>query len=733
MRIEIRPSRSLLLATLCAWTLAAAPLPAASQVVDPGTSVEACISCHSPASYAPVFDVEDPSDVHYVDLDPDGPETPSSYRQVNVAIGSVDLSGSQVVIDFQATNEDGLAITNLFDSDGRFAIARLVLGAVAGDPTEWQTILSSESFTEAGGSFQNLGGGSYRYVSVFDPTSVPIVAGETLRVAIQISADDIPAGNGWCDFDANTSSPNGCAGPVAVTRDIVQTANCNGCHGATNDTKLAFHGGGRTEVEYCVVCHNPGLGDADMTNMVHKIHYGENLSQGYGDYSDVIFTRDVDNCLACHGGGGVDEDNWKAVPNFAACESCHDDLDIANGVGHIAIPSNGFCMNCHPADGPVTPSLFPVATVHQGVARAQEGALYRGGSNGFSIDAADFDRDTSQLTVDYSVTRDGSKMILQSDPRWTNGGGLSLLVGWTTEEYTNEGGGSTPAPAQPRSFDALDIGNTVADLGGGSYRRVIDVSSFGFGNLTVGLEGHPVADLLGDGTYSDVPVRDVVETVNIEIREDTLPRREVVDIAKCNLCHDSGGAGLAFHGNNRTSEDQVCVLCHNPDATDIRRRPADPMSTPDGKREESIDFKRMIHGIHAGSDLENGLVVYGFGNSAHDYSGVDFIGNNANCLTCHLPGTYGVDAAVETLGSTVDTGADVTIAEDDLNISPVAAVCSSCHDDAVAVNHMILGGASFIALDEDILPVPEPGFGLALPIGCGALALAAGRRRRAKR
>jgi hypothetical protein len=38
-----------------------------------------------------------------------------------------------------------------------------------------------------------------------------------------------------------------------------------------------------------------------------------------------------------------------------------------------------------------------------------------------------------------------------------------------------------------------------------------------------------------------------------------------------------------------------------------------------------------------------------------------------------------------------------------LNISPTAAVCSSCHDDTVATDHMKLNGASFKALDDDIL------------------------------
>jgi OmcA/MtrC family decaheme c-type cytochrome len=297
-------------------------------------------------------------------------------------------------------------------------------------------------------------------------------------------------------------------------------------------------------------------------------------------------------------------------------------------------------------------------------------------------------------------------MTLESDPEWTAGGGasrLAITLGWTTDDYANEGSGSSPAPAQPPSFNALDVGGVVTALGGGIYRLVIDLPSGAFDTTTVSIEGHPAADLDGDGTYTDrIAVRNVFEHVNVEQRGPLVPRRQVVDIAKCNDCHDSAGAGISLHGNNRTSEMQVCVVCHNADATDIRQRPADPSTTPDGKREEAIDMKRMVHQIHAGKQLQDGVVVYGFGGQPHDYSSVGFTGNLANCETCHLVDSYSTDDASMTLATTIDTGEEVTTPSDDLNISPIASVCASCHDDTVAVEHMLLNGASFKALDKNI-------------------------------
>ena len=718
-----------------------APLASLAEVEDVGTSVEGCIGCHAEGGAAPVGDISDTADLHYIDLDPLGPATASGYRQLNVTLNSVDVSGANIVIDFRVSDENDADVDNIFDSDGRFVLARLVDGVdpndpdTFGNPTDWDR-LAQESFSST--RFEFLGGGAYRYTTAFDPTSVPVMAGETLRGAVEISASDIPAGNGWCDFDANLSGPNDCVSPTTLTRDIVQTATCNDCHGATSDTHLEFHGnGGRTQVEYCVTCHNPGRNpDTSMTNMTHKIHFGSDLTQEWrgGAFDHVTFTKDIDNCTNCHNGNGVDVDNWMTEPYRSSCGSCHDDVNFDTGEGHGSggqQPTNRFCSNCHPPTGELDGSQFPVATVHQGVARAAEADSYRGDGNGFAIESLSYDRSQETLTVDFSVTRNGQKMALQSDPRWTNGGRLVLSVAWSTEEYTNEGSNTSPAPAQPIAFNALDIGNTVTDLQNGSYRTVIDISSFGFGNLTVGMDGHPSGQVLEGGPFVRIPVRSAFASVNVEKRQPLALRRDVIDIAKCNDCHDASGAGLAFHGDNRTDEMQVCVLCHNPDVTDIAQRPSDPAMTPDGKREEAVDIKRMIHQIHRGKDLVDGLVIYGFGGRPHDYSHVGFTGNNRNCETCHIPGTYSTEAAWEALATTIDTGEEVTDPSDDLNISQTTSVCSSCHDTQRAKDHMVLNGGSFGALDSEIAiaAVPEPG-GLPLWLAALVATAALARRRR---
>jgi len=175
---------------------------------------------------------------------------------------------------------------------------------------------------------------------------------------------------------------------------------------------------------------------------------------------------------------------------------------------------------------------------------------------------------------------------------------------------------------------------------------------------------------------------------------------------------------LSLHGNNRTDEPGVCAVCHNPNATDAGRRPSTGgvlTGGVDGKLEESIDVKTMIHAIHAGQAGKGGfrtkgITVYGFGGSVNDFSNVVFPGKLNDCTACHsgtsyqLTGAWDAPTANGILGTTISTGASASDAADNLRITPVAAVCSSCHDGAVARAHMqdAFNAANFSATQATI-------------------------------
>jgi OmcA/MtrC family decaheme c-type cytochrome len=184
------------------------------------------------------------------------------------------------------------------------------------------------------------------------------------------------------------------------------------------------------------------------------------------------------------------------------------------------------------------------------------------------------------------------------------------------------------------------------------------------------MEGHPSVALPSTGALANIPVAGVTRAA-----DPALARREIVDIDNCNNCHEV----LALHGSNRADNVQLCATCHNPDATDINRRVGFTWAAPsplDGKGEESIDMRYMIHSIHAAQN-----VVYGFGNNAHDYREATYPQPLNNCDTCHLPGTY-FPVAATGRSVTLNTGVDIADWRDDVAITPTAAACWSCHQAA---------------------------------------------------
>jgi OmcA/MtrC family decaheme c-type cytochrome len=142
---------------------------------------------------------------------------------------------------------------------------------------------------------------------------------------------------------------------------------------------------------------------------------------------------------------------------------------------------------------------------------------------------------------------------------------------------------------------------------------------------------------------------------------------------------------------------QLCVTCHNPRNTDLRRRDIASVPPTDGKREESVDMKTMVHAIHAAGMRENPIEIYGFGGSAHIYDEehMHYPGDLSNCVACHDGDTYTLPLSSGVLATTNNTGDDRQSPRDDTVTTPATAVCSSCHDDDLAAAHMTSNGGSF--------------------------------------
>jgi OmcA/MtrC family decaheme c-type cytochrome len=686
--------------------------------------------------------------------DDSGPSSPyplpSESEQLDLVIAGVRIA-SPPVVDFTITNENGktvLLTQDDVDSGAlRFGIAKLVPGG-NGDADRWQSYINTvEEATpdvgpngkavlaralqatmetrSGGGTLKQNGDGSYRYTFATDITKpaethgVAYDSSLTHRVAIQAelpgSGGEEIISNPWFDF-----VPDG--GPVQATKNVVHKDACNSCH-----HRLALHGGGRIETEYCVVCHNPGTRDANSGNildfavMIHKIHRGGELTKlpysiwGFRDsehnYDTVVYPGDLGNCEKCHNGSDPrtpDGDNWNLRPTKEACSACHDDVNFnAHPDPGIVQSDNSKCGVCHV---PFSSSLhFAIRPAHVNTAEVIAKRFQ------YNIVNVFFSPVTRVLIVDFSVTNPltgDSPYNIQTHPAFTAGGGASrmaILVGWDSADWSNTGSGA--APAQPISIDPLFGGATPN--GNGTYRVKTTLPAEAGGTGVVGIEGHPAVDGIR------IPVANV--TQRFAISGPLKARRQIVSIDKCNDCHGN----LSLHGNNRQGTVEICVICHNANATDMEVRPAtidddgngvfDDFAAvgTDGKREESIHFKTMVHAIHAGASddhgyREKGITVYGFRRSVHEYSHVRYPGILSNCNACHENGSQRVNASAGALATTVETASadldgfqnliDQALADpsDDLNISPEAAACASCHDTQEARDHMeVVGSGAF--------------------------------------
>ncbi len=654
---------------------------------------------------------------------------------------------SPPTVEFTLQTSAGGNVLGLAPNVISFTLAKLV-PAQGSEPAQWVSYINRlaspssgspqvldqalQATTESGsaGTLEELGEGRYRYTFATDPANVttPVAVSYepelTHRVGFELRmaapGNQIFPDNPVFDFIPATGQA-----VVPPARAIAADANCNDCH-----LRLEIHGGPRVTVEYCVTCHNPRTIDPDsgesldMAYMVHSLHLGESRAEpyviyGFGgsehDYSEVTYPQSPLFCENCHAASEATPqgDAWQSTATAPTCGGCHVDglltsaPDTVTGIATYAYQhgfggpiADGTCVNCHAEGGAVGGGN--VANHLAGPRLAIEVAR-----NEFAFEILDVTSfapgETPTVTFAISNPSDGTRYDINTDPAFTTGGGVATLnldIAWPTSDYTNEGSGSATvdagAPAQPVQLNLAFLQANATRNADGSYTVTATGSNADpvpadvDGAIAVAMEGHPAGDLDGDGVYSDrLPVKGTV------FFPDT-PRRNIVSIARCNDCHES----LSLHGNNRSDDVQLCATCHNPDATDVRRRVGFDWDNPsplDGKGEESVDMRFMTHALHAAQ-----YVAYGFGNRPHDYSGLTYPQPLGNCLACHEPGTY--YGSSDDRSVTINTGADRSDWRDDVAITSTSAACWSCHQ--AAPDFLLNPLRAHIELNGGYLPSP---------------------------
>ncbi len=219
---------------------------------------------------------------------------------------------------------------------------------------------AEQATTDRGGSYTEMGDGTYLYkFGTAVPANYDMDVTHTMGMYARRDLRDFELDR-YVANELDHFVPSGSSMPMP--RDIVTTETCNGrCH-----DPIALHGGSRQAVGLCILCHNPNQeidpdtgNSIDMPLMIHKIHMGADLANGYNiigyrqsnhDYSHVEYPAGINECEVCHTGGTPTEDfPLVAIPDTA--EVC----DMSSvGVTNLTWGSlDSFEIHMDSADGPL--------------------------------------------------------------------------------------------------------------------------------------------------------------------------------------------------------------------------------------------------------------------------------------------------------------------------------------------------------------------------------------------
>ncbi len=620
---------------------------------------------------------------------PDKPVPGLTGAGLKLDVTEVKVSTDGVAaVEFTLTDDQG----NPLDLDGR-----LTLGAVspsfvlswlgeneAGESTQYTAYTlrdkdgESQSTTDAGGTYETVEFGRYRYTlgTKIDITDARKGKTHTVGVYATRTVGDVR----YVSVDVESWVPDG--SDVTTVLDVVNDQACNTCH-----TRLEFHGGSRRGVGLCNLCHteenslNPGSGNTiDFQVMIHKIHMGKNLPSVLGgdpyffvgymdsriDYSEVSYPWNMKDCAKCH--QGTQGGRFITRPAQKPCSSCHDRTWFGpKGEApmgwheHSGGPrDDSECIVCHGED-----SLEPISKSHL-----------------TSLSDPNYPRVTAEIlnvtetapgatpNVEFKVAIDGTPVDLFTDPFDR----IRMKI-WGPNADA-KGGWEETIPFTPCA--TVPVPPCLEAKGDGFiYHAVTPIPVDAVGSFNVGLDGRynftTRGPIEGDpAVYGNVPFVNPVMPVAVT---DAVPmaRREIVSRDTCNGCHGD----LGFHGGGYR-DPAYCINCHNTSATEEGEGGLTPGSS---QVLAALNFKDFIHRKHKEAAYPAPL---------------------NDCAQCHLEGTYYLPLTGEDLLSStyvVQTCPDGGAACDGMggapgvstdvgySVPPESAACTSCHNDRATLAH----------------------------------------------
>ncbi len=411
--------------------------------------------------------------------------------------------------------------------------------------------------------------------------------------------------------------------------------------------------------------------------------------QSVHDFSTVVFPQNIARCTACH--VGAEADHWETMPSKTTCTSCHDltsfVLPVPAGMtphGGGSQPDNAMCAVCHPATG----SLAGIADKHLVGLIAPNATTVA-----LSISSIVNTGPGQIPTLTFQALLNGAPADLIAAP-WT---GLTATLAGPTTDYATEW--------QLKILGAGAVGTlTAVDASTGTYAYAFPatggIPAGATGSYAVGLEGY-VQPTAADPRYAAVnPVLAFAVTDPVAV-----PRRAIVARANCNGCHFD----LSAHGGARKAP-EYCVLCHNPADYDSGGAPR--FEGTSNVLADTIDFRHLIHKVHAGTQLTQPYVIGGFplptdanpGGTPNNFAADRYPAPLAACAMCHtsvnytlplaastayLPSTSALFSCSEPLAADANMYCDApfwTLTRT-IETAPQASACTSCHDSSATAAH----------------------------------------------
>ncbi len=559
-------------------------------------------------------------------------------------------------------------------------------------------IVTNHAAGENNGTLTDNANGTWRYTYT---TSIDTPAADDLvhRACFQIKLN-APTSNHCIDFVPAIAiiAANGITGTSLAegfyddnnARKIVSEQSCNTCH-----DELAMHGGSRKQTDYCVTCHNPGSVDAnsgnavDFKQLIHKLHYGRSLPSKIDDgkpyiiwgfrnsphdYSKTSYPQQIINCSRCHAGDEdiefantqsvplpkalitLDGHNWVSLPTKQACQSCHEKLFTDNlkingtqpATNHTPFTDEKDCAGCHRDQGAENPGGIQANQAHRNFANEQ------GQSLTLNILSVNQTKEGELPKVVFTILNQSGERLHLLDPTQmcVNATFDIRMPSDAAKDYRgriSKSGGIS---------DLVDEGNNEFSV------QLSDMVQQGVDTIAATIDFNYPSDC-NDSSTEKVRLDSVI-AYQASSAEQATARRTVVNVEQCNNCHERFLATDQYHGGTRgVNNPETCIACHGSEF-----EPSD----------RTQEFGLLMHGIH-------GSAIREVPHNDWTTDKLQFPGDIANCSSCHVGDTFTLPLPI--------TREPIKVTSS-LYSSAIGAVCSSCHDSAIAKAHMESAGEAML-------------------------------------